>query len=60
MYGKSVVQELYEDCITVQVVTDAMELLEDGFPLDDNTKKALGSIGVDYNEFIRRFEIQTS
>ena len=47
------------ECIRTQIVTDAIELLEDGYPLDDDTIKALGTIGVDHNEFIKRFEIST-
>jgi len=49
-----------QDCIKIQVVTDAMELLQDGFPLDVKTKQALGKIGINYVEFIRRFEIETT
>ena len=48
------------ECIKIQIVTDAIELLEDGYPLDDETIKKLDSIGVDYREFIRRFQIETA
>ena len=37
------------DCIRTQIVTDAIELLEDGYPLDDITIKELGKVGIDYN-----------
>jgi hypothetical protein len=57
-YGTSVVADMMSDCMKVQIITDAIELLEDGFPLDEETITALGSIGVDYNEFIKRFEIK--
>ena len=56
--SKSAVADMIIDCKRVQIVTDAVELLADGFPLDGETKQALGSIGVNYEEFIRRFEIQ--
>ena len=56
-YGTSVVQELYEDCRRIDLVTSAMELLRKGYPLDDNIKKELTHIGVDYVEFTRKFEI---
>ncbi len=54
----SVVVDMVNDYRKVQIVTDAMELLGDGYPLDEGTIKALGSIGVDYVEFTRRFEIK--
>jgi hypothetical protein len=57
-YGNSVVADMHEDQRKTQIVTDAIELLDDGFPLDAETITALGSIGVDYSEFARRFEIQ--
>jgi len=47
------------DCIKTQIVTDAIELLDSGYPLDEETIKALGTIGVNYNEFIKRFQITT-
>jgi len=47
------------ECTITQIVTDAIELLEDGYPLDHDTIKALGTIGVDHNEFIKRFQINT-
>lgn len=56
--SKNVVADMIKDCNRVQIVTDAVELLADGFPLDDETKQALGGIGVNYGEFIRRFQIQ--
>ncbi len=54
----SAVADTLKDYRKVQIVTDAMELLGDGYPLDEGTIKALGSIGVDYVEFTRRFEIK--
>lgn len=57
-YGKSVVADMIDDCNRVQIVIDAIDLLEDGFPLDEETIIALGTIGVDYVEFTKRFEIQ--
>ncbi len=48
-----------QDCIKTQIVTDAIELLADGYPLDDRTRRALGEIGIDYVEFTKRFEIST-
>lgn len=47
------------ECIKTQIVTDAIELLEAGYPLDGDTIKELGTIGVDHNEFIERFQIST-
>ena len=54
----NIVAEMMHDCNKCQVITDAIELLEDGFPLDDITKKALGEIGIDYAKFTTRFEIK--
>jgi len=45
------------ECIRTQIVTDAMELLSEGFPLDNRTMKDLESVGIDYVEFTKRFEI---
>ncbi len=59
-YGRSAVAEMHEDLKKVQIVTDAIELLEDGYPLDSETKKQLGEVGINYVEFTRRFQIQTS
>ena len=58
--GKSAVADMINNCNKIQIITDAVELLDNGFPLDDETKTALGTIGVDYVEFIRRFEIQAT
>lgn len=55
----SAVADMINDCHRVQIVTDAAALLQDGFPLDTETKVALTSIGVNYIEFTKRFEIQT-
>lgn len=56
--GISVPAEIAQLCNKVQIILDAIELLQDGFPLDEDTITALGSIGVDYIEFTKRFEIQ--
>ena len=54
----NIVAEMVYDCYKCQTITDAIELLEDGFPLDDITIKALGEIGIDYAQFTTRFEIK--
>jgi hypothetical protein len=48
---------LMQECNRIRIVTDAIELLHDGYPLDEETKDLLTDIGVDYIEFIREFEI---
>ena len=55
---KSAVAEIIDECQRVQIITDAIELLTDGFPLDAETITALGTIGINYAEFARRFEIK--
>lgn len=56
-YRRSIIAEIEQDCNKVRIVMDAIELLADGFPLDEDTITELGTIGVDYAEFIRQFEI---
>lgn len=40
------------------IVEDALELLRQGYPLDEETELALESIGVDPDDFTRRFEAE--
>ena len=53
----SVIDEAYRK---VDVVINAIEMLEDGFPLDKNTLDKLKELGIDCDQFIRRFEIKTT
>ena len=48
-----------EDHVRDQIVLDAIELLRDGYPIDDETKQNLERVGIKYADFIREFEIPT-
>lgn len=52
------ISDLILNCNRVQIIVDAIELLQDGYPLDSRTITKLGSIGVNYIEFTKRFEIK--
>lgn len=47
------------DYVKTEIVMEAIEVLQDGYPLDEELIQELQSIGVDYNEFLREFEIKT-
>lgn len=45
------------DYIRTEIVMECIEVLQDGYPLDQELIDKLQEIGVDYNDFLREFEI---
>jgi len=58
------IEELVDDYISAEermiIVEDAMEILQDGYPLDLETELKLEGINIDPIEFTQRHSEQTS
>jgi len=58
------IEELVDDYISAEermiIVEDAMEILQDGYPLDLETELKLEGINIDPIEFTQRYSEQTS
>lgn len=50
-YGNSIVDNYIQDMLQVALVEEAMEYINDGFPLDDDIKQRLKEAGIDPERF---------